>query len=65
MNTLSKPERETQNRVIRLLVDTLGYTNLGDWSERAGNSNIEEGYIPWGISYNSKDGLIDILYVGF
>ncbi|GAK53783.1 hypothetical protein U14_05057 [Candidatus Moduliflexus flocculans] len=29
------------------------------------NKNIEEGYIPWGMSYNSKEGLIDILYVGF
>ena len=36
------PERTTQNRVIRLLHEELAYRYLGDWKERAGNSNIEE-----------------------
>ncbi len=40
--TVGKPERATQQRVIELFRDRLGYTYLGDWSERA-NSNIEEG----------------------
>ncbi|QDV85589.1 type I restriction endonuclease subunit R [Planctomycetes bacterium TBK1r] len=39
---VNKPERETQNRVIRLLRDTLKYDYLGDWDERSGNSNIED-----------------------
>jgi len=37
------PERETQQRVIRLFRHVLGYEYLGDWDEREGNSNIEEG----------------------
>lgn len=42
MSTIGKPERETQNRVIRLFRDDLGYRFLGDWTDREGNSNIEE-----------------------
>jgi hypothetical protein len=29
------------------------------------NAAIEQGYLPWGLTYNSKTGRIDILYVGF
>ena len=43
MSSINKPERATQNRVIALFTQTLGYQYLGDWSERAGNDCIEEG----------------------
>ena len=42
MNTIGKPERETQERIIALFRDELGYRYLGDHSIRAGNSNIED-----------------------
>ncbi len=42
MNPIFKIERETQNRVVKLLRDELGYHYLGNWEEREGNSNIEE-----------------------
>ena len=43
MSDIGKPERATQNRVIALFRDELKYRYLGDWSDRDGNSNIEEG----------------------
>ncbi len=42
MSTIGQPERATQKRVIQLFPDELGYRYLGDWSDRAGISNIEE-----------------------
>ena len=45
MSAIAKPERATQKRVIALFRDALGYQYLGDWSERQGNSNIEDGLL--------------------
>ena len=45
MNTIGKAERVTQKRVIGLFRDELNYRYLGDWSDRPGNSNIEEGLL--------------------
>lgn len=42
MSDIGKPERTSQNRVIDLFRDELGYDYLGDWTDRDGNSNIEE-----------------------
>lgn len=38
-------ERKTQNRIVALFRDRLGYDYLGNWEERSDNSNIEEGYL--------------------
>lgn len=45
MRDVSKPERATQDRVIALFVEQLGYRYLGDWSERLGNNCIDEGLL--------------------
>ena len=45
MSAVGQPERATQNRVITLFRDELGYRYLGDWTDRDGNSNIEEGLL--------------------
>mgnify|MGYP000966240368 CR=1 FL=1 len=45
MTDIGKPERATQNRVVKLFCDELGYRYLGDWADRADNSNMEEGLL--------------------
>ncbi len=38
---VGQPEIRTQRRVIEFFSDALGYTYLGNWKHRSGNSNIE------------------------
>lgn len=45
MSGVGKAERETQNRLVALFRDELGYRYFGDWSDRLNNSNIEESYL--------------------
>ncbi len=45
MSTVGQIERATQNRVVTLFKEQLGYTYLGNWEERSNNSNIEEAYL--------------------
>ena len=45
MPPIAKPERVTQNRIIALFHAELGYAYLGDWSDREGNSNVEDGLL--------------------
>ena len=52
MSTLGQPERATQNRVIALFLDELHYRYLGDWTDREGNSNIEEVLLANHLSRN-------------
>ncbi|MEI6846622.1 MAG: HsdR family type I site-specific deoxyribonuclease [Chlorobiaceae bacterium] len=42
MSTIGQPEHETQNRIITLFQNGLNYRYLGNWTDRDGNSNIEE-----------------------
>ena len=50
---IGQPERATQNRIIALFRDELHYDYLGDWTDRDGNGNIEEGLL---AAYLSKKG---------
>lgn len=45
MTFVGQPERITQNRVIALFRDELGYRFLGDWHERIGNAPIDEALL--------------------
>ena len=42
MSVFGAAERATQDRIIALFRDELGYRFLGDWSDRTGNTNIDE-----------------------
>ena len=42
MSDIGHGERATQDRIIALFRDELRYRFLGDWTDRVGNSNIEE-----------------------
>jgi type I restriction enzyme, R subunit len=53
MSDIGQPERATQNRVIALFREELNYRYLGDWTDRNGNSNIEEGLL---TDYLTRNG---------
>ena len=42
MSTIGQIERVTQNRIVKLFCEQLGYQYLGNWEDRFNNSNIEE-----------------------
>ncbi len=58
MSTVGQRERVTQNRVVKLFREQLGYRYLGNWTDRPNNSNIEEALLR---SFLQKQGYSDIL----
>ena len=42
MSTVGQKERATQDHVVRLFQEKLGYDYLGNWADRTGNANVEE-----------------------
>lgn len=53
MSSVGQVERKTQDRIVKLFSNTLGYTYLGDWHEREDNSAIEQAYL---VKYLTKKG---------
>jgi type I restriction enzyme R subunit len=45
LSMTAKPERVTQNRVVKLFQEQLGYIYLGNWQDRPNNSNLEAGLL--------------------
>ena len=41
MSDVGQLERKTQDRVVELFREQLGYDYLGNWEDRDGNSNVE------------------------
>ena len=59
MSTVGQSEFTTQTKVIAFLRDVLGYFYLGNWKERANNSNIEREFVEdWLSSQGHDDNLI-------
>ena len=54
-------ERKTQNRIVKVFCDRLGYDYLGNWEDRENNSNIEEEYLRAYLAKTKKysDKVID------
>ena len=64
MSTIGQKERKTQQRVVKLFRETLGYAYLGNWEERDGNRNIEPELLrAWLKTQGHADALIGkVLY---
>lgn len=56
-SSVGQTERYTQNRVIALFRDELSYRYLGDWTDRDGNSNIEEALLSAWLAKNGYSPL--------
>lgn len=63
LNTTTKVgqlERKTQNRIVALFRDRLGYDYLGNFEERDENNNVEEAYLrPFLMRAGHSDALIN------
>jgi type I restriction enzyme, R subunit len=59
LSTVGQIERETQNRVVALFRNELGYRYLVNWEKREDNSNIEEEILTaWFIKKGYSQNLI-------
>lgn len=59
MAKVGEKERVTQNRVVKLFREQLGFDYFGDWQDRDGNSNIEIGRLTdWLKKQGYNDNLI-------
>src|SRR6218665_2138891 len=58
MSNIGQIERATQNRVVKLFKKQLGYSYLGNWEERANNSNVEEDLL---VAYIKKQKYSEVL----
>jgi type I restriction enzyme R subunit len=45
MSTVGQIEKQTQQRVVTLFREQLGYDYLGDWTDREGNANIDQALL--------------------
>src|SRR5690606_41309933 len=58
MSVVGQRERATQNRVVELFRNELGYRYLGDWSDKPDNRNVVAGLlVPW----LQKRGISEVL----
>ena len=54
MGAIGKPERASQNRVIQLFQNELGYTYLGDWENEVRTQPIEEDLLLTYLTKNNR-----------
>jgi type I restriction enzyme R subunit len=58
MSDVGQRERETQDRVVRLLQGQLGYDYLGNWKVRSGTSNIEVDLLARNLRARGYDNVL-------
>jgi len=58
MSAVGQIERETQNRVVKLFAERLGYEYLGSWEDREGNSHIEESLLRQNLLARGYDDVL-------
>ncbi|MGC4105361.1 MAG: HsdR family type I site-specific deoxyribonuclease [Thermomicrobiales bacterium] len=58
MNTVGQKERATQDHVVRLFQDKLGYDYLGNWADRKENANIEEHLLRSNLKRRGYDDVL-------
>jgi type I restriction enzyme R subunit len=58
MSNVGRKERVTQNRLLKLFREGLEYDYLGNWEERAGNSNVEEELLIKWLKHQGHDDKI-------
>ncbi len=65
MSPIGQIEKKTQERVVKLFQDTLGYAYLGDWKDRSGNANVESELLrTWLQKQGREEALISrALYI--
>lgn len=56
--SVGQPERATQDRVVKLFQDQLGYEYAGNWDYRPDNSNIEEAYLRQNLLARGYDEVV-------
>lgn len=58
MSAVGQKEKTTQERVVQLFQEQLGYEYLGNWKSRPANSNIEHEYLK---AFLKKQGYSDVI----
>jgi len=58
MSAVGQIERKTQDRVVKLFVERLGYEYLGSWEDRESTSHIEESLLRQNLLARGYDGVL-------
>jgi len=58
MSNVGQVERKTQDRVVELFRDSLGFDYLGNWEHREGNSNLETDLLAQNLRARGYDSTL-------
>lgn len=63
MPLVGQLERATQDRIVSLFIEQLGYSYLGNWIDRPDNSNVEKAHLAaWLSARGTSDVLIQRVF---